>query len=161
MATSDARWLRGLVLSSIAAVLLFAVGATVAIHRGWAVEWAPLRTGLPADQDFVFGAGTAMSPPLGGLVAQALLTLAATMRNRWGSGAVLILVLGGLASAYALAAEPITRTLYAEMAAQPLAAMLKTATIVAPLAMSACGILELVRRAREGKEERRSERASR
>jgi hypothetical protein len=80
--------LKRLVQSSILYLIWASIATVVAIGLNLPARFGGSTSGLPVVQDFLYGMGTAMSPPLVWIVAQALLTwLAWNQRNRrntWG-----------------------------------------------------------------------------
>jgi hypothetical protein len=76
---------------------------------------------LPVVQDFIYGRGTALSPPLVCMVAQALLTwLAWNQMNRRSTWGVIGLTLFGAATFIGALGEPITYELLNPVTFNPL-----------------------------------------
>ena len=74
-----------LITSSILYRVIALIGAVVALLENRPANAGGFSTGLPVMQDFLYGNGTAMSPPLYMLVAQAIFTILAPRRDRWGA----------------------------------------------------------------------------
>ncbi len=66
-----------------------------------------IRDGLTAAQDFLYGMGTAISPPLFTLIIQFVLLMLAPRKDRWGSLGVLGLAIIGLLTFIGALGEPI------------------------------------------------------
>jgi hypothetical protein len=64
--------LKWLVASSVLYIALALIGAVVAISTNRLAAPGGSSSGVPIVQDFVVGRGTAMSPPLWWLIAQAI-----------------------------------------------------------------------------------------
>jgi hypothetical protein len=77
---------RRLALVSTLRLLNASAGAAPAIRRGLAANWGGVRHGRDVARDFVGAKGTALSPPLAMMVAQALLAAAALRPGRAGAG---------------------------------------------------------------------------
>src|SRR5215218_2239775 len=92
--------LKRLVQSSILYLIWASIGGVVAIVLDRPAQFGGSTSGLPVIQGFLFGMGTAMSPPLlWWLVPQALLTwLAWNQRNRRSTWGVIGLALFGAAT---------------------------------------------------------------
>jgi hypothetical protein len=78
--------LKQLMTSSIFYMMIALIGAVVAIIENRPANAGGFSTGLPVLQDFLYGNGTAMSPPpLYMLAALAIFTVLAPRRDRWGA----------------------------------------------------------------------------
>lgn len=140
--------LRWLITSSLVYMVIALMAAFVAI-----VEGLPARplgessgSGSPVWQDFLYGSGTAMSPGLPWLMAQAILTFLAFRKGRWGTIGVAGLTLFGLLSGVFSLTEPIVRTIFHPATFDPLKAVIEAGIIGVPFVMMVLGILELARR---------------
>lgn len=143
--------LRWLITSSILYVVIALMAAFVAITENLPAQ--PLGessgSGSPVWQDFLYGSGTAMSPGLPWLIAQAILTWFASRKGRWGTIGVAGLTLFGLLSGVFALAEPIVRRIFHPATFDLLKAVIETGIIVLPFVMMALGSLELARRWRQ------------
>jgi hypothetical protein len=66
--------LKRLVLSSILYLIWASIGAVVAIVSNLPAQFGGSTSGLTVVQDFIYGMGTSLGPPLWWMVPQALLT---------------------------------------------------------------------------------------
>src|SRR5512138_578829 len=107
MSTKTPASLKRLIACSILYVGLSLVAIAIAIADSRPAGFVGLSTGLPVMQDFLYGMGTAMSPPLYYLLAQVVLTIFAARRDRWGGVGVVGLVIFGLCSVIGALGEPI------------------------------------------------------
>jgi len=86
-----------------------AVGARVAVKEGLPAEWvADLYVGRDASAEFFKGGGTALSPGLPMMVAQAVLTVLSSRDGRAGKTGALGLILLGVGGTIGVLAETIT-----------------------------------------------------
>jgi hypothetical protein len=86
-----------------------AIGARVAIREDLPAEWvAGLYVGRDASAEFFKGGGTALSPGLPMMVAQALFTVLSTRGGRAGKAGVAGLTVLGAGSTVGVLAETIT-----------------------------------------------------
>lgn len=106
-------------------------------------------SGKPILQDFLYGSGTAMSPGLPWLIAQALLTVLVFRKSWWGMFGVVGLILFGLLSGVFSLTEPIVREIYSSTMFDPLKAVIEAGIIILPFVMVVFGILEWRRRRRD------------
>lgn len=93
-------------------------------------EFGGLQTGLPVVQDFLYGMGTAMSPPFYYLVTQVVLTMLALRRDRWGRVGILGLVIFGLISVVGALGEPILLEIFHPARFDFLKALIYTGMII-------------------------------
>lgn len=143
--------LQRLVISSVAYIIISLIAAAVAIQANLPAQ--PMGegsgSGRPILQDFLFGGGTAMSPGLPWLIAQAILT-ALTFRNDWwGMLGVVGLIIFGLLSGVFSLTEPVVRQIYSPATFDLLKAVIEAGIILLPFGMMVFGILEWRRRRRE------------
>jgi len=139
-----------LVASSVLYIVFALVGAVVAIAENRPAE-AGLSSSLPVWQAFLYGPGTAMSPPLYWLVAQAILTVLAPRCDRWGTvGLVGLSVVGLLFSVFG-ALEPIVLEIFNPRTLDLPKAIIVTGGVITAFLMMVFGILELMRRRRSKK----------
>jgi len=92
-----------------------------------------------------------MSPPLYWLIAQAILTVLAPRRDRWGTAGVAGLIVAGLLSSVFGALEPIVLEVWNPATFDLPKAIIVTAGVVLGALMVVLGIVELVRRRRSQK----------
>jgi uncharacterized membrane protein YeaQ/YmgE (transglycosylase-associated protein family) len=146
--------LKRLVLSSILYLIWASIGAVVAIVLNRPAQVGGSASGLPVVQDFIYGMGTALSPPLlWWMVPQALLTwLAWNQMNRRSTWGVIGLVLLGAATFGGALGEPITYELLNPVTFNPLLAVIQAGMIIIPFVMMVFGIREWRRRRSETKQ---------
>jgi hypothetical protein len=140
---------RRLIVCSVLYVLWSLMAAAVAIAANLPAGFAGLSTGLPVVRDFLYGMGTAMSPPLYALVVQLILTLFAFRRDRWGRRSVLGLAVLGLFSVIGALGEPILLEIFRPPTFDLPKALLYAGMIVLPLATLILGSLEWSGRRRD------------
>jgi hypothetical protein len=145
--------LKRLVISSAAYIVISLIAAAVAIQANLPAQ--PLGegsgSGKPVLQDFLFGNGTAMSPGLPWLIAQAILTVLAFRKSWWGMVGVVGLILFGLLSGVFSLTEPIVREIYSPALFDPLKTLIEAGIILLPFVMMVFGILEWRRKRRENR----------
>ena len=132
--------LSGLSMVSVLWLLNSVIGARVAVKEGLPAEWvAGLYDGQDASTEFFKGTGTALSPGLPMMVAQALFAVLSTRGGRAGiTGAAGLAVLGA-GGTVGMLAETITyRVLFPKTLDQPKAAIVAAAVVLSPL-MAAFG----------------------
>jgi hypothetical protein len=146
--------LKRLVQSSILYLIWASIGGVVAIVLDRPAQFGGSTSGLPVIQGFLFGMGTAMSPPLlWWLVPQALLTwLAWNQRNRRSTWGVIGLALFGAATFGGAVGEPITYEVLNPVTFNPLLAVIQAGMIIIPLVMTVFAIQEWRRRRSETKQ---------
>jgi uncharacterized membrane protein YeaQ/YmgE (transglycosylase-associated protein family) len=146
--------LKRLVQSSILYLIWASIGAVVAIVSNRPAQFGGSTSGLPVIQDFLYGTGTALSPPLlWWMVPQALLTwLAWNQRNRRSTWGVIGLMLFGAATFIGALGEPITYELLNPVTSNPLLAVIQAGMIIIPLVMMVFAIQEWRRRRSETKQ---------
>ncbi len=145
--------LKRLVQSSILYLIWASIGAVVAIVSNRPAQFGGSTSGMPVVQDFIYGSGTAMSPPLWWLVPQGLLTwLAWNQRNRRGTWGVIGLGVAGAATFIGALGEPITYELLNPVTFNPLLAIIQAGMIIIPSVMTVFAIQEWRRRRSETKQ---------
>jgi hypothetical protein len=154
--TADAHVkLKRLVQSSILYLIWAGIAGVVAIGLNRPAEFGGSTTGLPVVQDFIFGMGTALSPPISWLVAQAFLTwLAWNQTKRKSTWGVIGLALFGVAEFGGALGEPITYELLNPGTFNPLVAVIQAGMIIIPFVMMVFGIQEWRRRRSESKQKK-------
>jgi hypothetical protein len=138
--------LKRLITSSVLHMISALIGAVVAILENRPSDPGGVSTGLPVLQDFLYGNGTAMSPPLFMLAAQAILTILAPRHDRWGTFGVAGLTIAGLLFGVGMLVEPILFESFNPATFVPFKALIVIALIIVPFAMMAFGIREWKRR---------------
>jgi hypothetical protein len=142
--------LKRLVLSSILYLIWASLGAVVAIVLDRPAQFGGSTSGLPVVQDFIFGMGTAMSPPLlWWMVPQGLAWNQMNRRSTWG---VIGLTLFGATTFIGAVGEPITYELLNPVTFNPLVAVIQAGMVIIPLVMMVFGIQEWRRRRSETKQ---------
>ena len=146
--------LKRLVQCSILYLGCASIGGVVAIVLNRPAQFGGSSSGLPVVQDFIYGSGTAMSPPLlWWLVPQGLLTwLAWNQTNRRSTWGVIGLTLAGAATLIGAVGEPITYELLNPVTFNPLVAVVQAGMVIIPLVMMVFGIQEWRRRRSETKQ---------
>jgi len=141
--------LKRLIACSVLYVVWASIAAVVAIAENRAGEFAGFSTGLPALQNFLYGMGTGMSPPLLHLIVQVAFTLLTPRRDRWGWVGVVGLSIFGLLTVIGAIFEPINLELLNPVTFNLPRAVIQSGMIIIPFAMLVFGILEWSRRRRE------------
>jgi uncharacterized membrane protein len=146
--------LKRLVLSSILYLIWASIGAVVAIVLNLPAQFGSSTSGLPVVQDFIYGMGTALGPPLlWWMVPQALLTsLAWNQMNRRSTWGVIGLTLFGAATFIGALGEPITYELLNPVTFNPFLAVIQAGLIIIPFVMMVFAIQEWRRRRSETKQ---------
>lgn len=141
--------LKRLITFSILYMLIALIGAVVAIIENRPANPGGFSTGLPVLQDFLYGNGTAMSPPLYMLVAQAIFTVLAPRRDRWGAFGVGGLTIAGLLFGVGASVEPILWEIFNPATFDLFKALIEAGLIIVPLVMMVFGIREWAGRRRD------------
>ncbi|RPJ24182.1 MAG: hypothetical protein EHM33_18685 [Chloroflexi bacterium] len=141
--------LKRLITSSILYMVFALIGAVIAIMENRPAEAGGFSTGLPVLQDFLYGNGTAMSPPLYMLIAQAVLTVLAPRRDRWGAAGVGGLTIAGLLFCIGALVEPILLEIFNPLTFDLFKAVIEAGLIIVPFVMMVFGIREWTRRRRD------------
>jgi hypothetical protein len=146
--------LKRLVQSSILYLIWASIGAVVAIVLNRPAQFGGSTSGLPVVQDFIYGTGTALSPPLlWWMVPQALLTwLAWNQMNRRSTWGVIGLTIFGAFVFIGALGEPITYELLNPVTFNPLVAVVQAGMIIIPFVMMMFAIQEWRRRRSETKQ---------
>jgi hypothetical protein len=143
--------LKRLVTSSLLYIVIALIAASIAINENLPAQ--PMGegsgSGKPVLQDFLYGSGTAMSPGLPWLIAQALLTVLVFRKSWWGMFGVVGLIIFGLLSGVFSLTEPIVREIYGPAVFDPLKAVIEAGIIILPFLMMVFGISEWRRRRRD------------
>jgi hypothetical protein len=141
--------LKWLIASSVLYMALALIAAVVAIRANIPASPGGSGSGLPLVEDFLVGKGTAMSPPLYWLIAQAILTVLATKDGRRGTVGAVGLAIFGLLSGIGALMEPIVGQIFSPATFDPLKTVLEAGIIVLPFVMMVLGMREWSRRRRE------------
>ena len=127
-------------------MVVASIGTIIANMENRPSEIARFSTSLPAAQDFLYGNGTALSPPLYLLIALAILTVLAPRRDRWGGVGVVGLAIFGLFTVIGALGEPMLLEILNQVTFDLSKAVIEAGLIILPLAMMVFGILEWSRR---------------
>lgn len=141
--------LKRLITSSILYMVIAVIGAVVGITENRPANAGGFSTGLPVMQDFLYGNGTAMSPPLYMLVAQAIFTILAPRRDCWGTFGVGGLTIAGLLFGVGMLVEPILLEIFNPASFELFKALIVIALIIVPFVMMVFGVREWRSRRRE------------
>jgi hypothetical protein len=142
--------LKRLIACSVLYVIFALIATGIAITENRPAAFGGSSTGLPVVQDFLYGMGTAMSPPLIWLIAQVALTILAPRRDRWGGvGVVGLAILFGFFNGIGALGEPINLEIFNPVTFDLFKAVIQTGMIIVPFAIMAFGFLEWSRRRRE------------
>jgi len=117
------------------------VAGIIAIARDLPAGFAGQASGLPVRGDFVFGMGTALSPPVWWMVIQLLLTRWAARSDRRRRAGVLGLIVFGLLECIGALGEPITYEVFSPSTLDPGLALIQSGMIALPAAMAWFGFL--------------------
>jgi hypothetical protein len=124
------------------------IAAAVAIARNLPAGFAGTQTGLSAARDFLFGMGTALSPPIWWMAAQAacvaLAMRSASRRRTFTIG----LIAFGISEFVGALGEPITWQLALRPNADPAISAIQTGMILLPLLVIVSGLRSLFRASR-------------
>ncbi len=126
---------KSLSLVSVLWLLNSAIGAAVAIREGLPAEWVGgLYVGRDASAEFFKGTGTALSPGLPMMVAQALFAVLSTRGGRSGTTGAAGLTVLGAGGTVGMLAETITYRVLSPKTFDPAkAAIVLAAIVLAPL----------------------------
>jgi hypothetical protein len=150
--SSTPRTLKLLTACTLTYMATALIAGLVAISRNQPAALGGYHSELTVTQEFLYGMGTAISPPIYSIFIQAILLMLAYRMNRWGTVGVLGLALLGLMSFLGAISEPINRRIFNPATFDPLPALLMGAMILLPLAILALGIMEWSRRRQERRE---------
>lgn len=119
-------------------------GAAVAIRENLPGEFAGRTSGRTASADFLSGLGTALSPPLGMLVAQVALSALSTHGGRAGKVGVAGLTALGAGATIGMLGEPVAYRVLSPKTFDPAKAVLVSALIALPSLMTILGAKRLL-----------------
>jgi hypothetical protein len=123
-------------------MVLASIGAVIAIMENRPAEAGGFSTGLPVLQDFLYGNGTAMSPPLYMFIALAIFAKLAPRHDRWGVVGVGGLTIAGLLFGIGALVEPILFEIFSPAEFDLFRAVIEAGLIIVPFLMMAFGIRE-------------------
>jgi predicted permease len=131
-------------VAATACYLVWACGAALlAVRRDLPAEFSGFSTGLSATNDFLIGMGTALSPPLWWMLAQAFFALRA-WRSEPPSRAVIGALTGfGAVEFIGALGEPVTLQAFSPSTFDPLLAVTQLGMILLPLAAAFFGVRAL------------------
>ena len=132
---------------SLAYLLAAGAGAAIAIREGLPGAFLGRTTGRTAREDFLLGAGTALSPGLGMLIVQATLTLLARRSGRAGVVGTAGLALIGAGATVGALGEPIVWRVLSPRGFDPPQTALVAAMITLSVALSGASVRALRREA--------------
>jgi len=132
--------IRRLTWASLVYVVWATTAAAVAIAQGRPAGFAGEQTGLPAGKDFLFGMGTALSPPLWWIAIQLLLTRWLGRADRFRRIGIYGLIVFGILECVGAMGEPITFTIFRPATLDPFLAVIQAGMIVLPAAMALFGV---------------------
>jgi hypothetical protein len=140
--------LKWLIVISILYKIVALIAGVVAIAENLPAEFGGSSTRLTARQDFIYGLGTALYPPLYALLIQFALTALMPRSDGWGMPGVIGLLVMGLFTFVGALSEPIRNQVFNPDTFDLPKAVIMTGMIVLPLFSMAFGILEWARRRR-------------
>jgi len=125
------------------------VAGVIAIVENLPAQFGGSHTGLTATQDFLYGMGTALSPPFYALIIQFGLLMLVPRKDRWGTFGVVGLTVIGLMTCFGALGEPINRRIFNPATFDPVKALIMVGMILIPLVIVVFGLMEWARRRRE------------
>lgn len=123
---------------------LISNGVAIALNRP--AEFGGSSSGLPVVQDFLYGMGTALGPPLYWLAAMAFFLWLSTRAGRAGTIGVIALAIAGLLTLIGALGEPVTLELLNPATFDLMVAVAQVGMIILPFLMFVFGIVEIWRR---------------
>ena len=127
-------------------LLSAAVGAGVAIREGMPGDFLGRKSGRSASADFLRGTGTALSPGLAMLAAQAVLTVLSARGGKTGTAGTAGLTALGAGAAIGMLGEPVAYRVFSSETFDPAKAALVSALVALPLLTTALGARRLLTR---------------
>lgn len=125
------------------------IAGVIAIVENLPAEFGGSSTGLTVTQDFLYGMGTAISPPFYTLIIQLALLWLAPRKNAWGTVGTVGLTVIGLLTFIGALSEPINLKIFNPATFDPLKAVIMAGLILLSLAIILLGLMEWARRRRE------------
>jgi hypothetical protein len=141
--------LKRLMISVLLYMVIALIAGVIAIAENLPAEFGGSSTGLTVTQDFIYGMGTALSPPFYTLIIQLAFLWLAPRKDRWGTVGVLGLAVIGLMTFIGALSEPINLRIFNPATFDPLKAVIMAGMILIPLAIMVFGLMEWSRRRRE------------
>lgn len=132
--------MRGAIRGTVIYLMWASLAAVVAIARNLPAGFAGAHTGLSAAHDFLVGMGTALSPPLWWMAAQAACVAVAARRTSAHRGLTAALIFFGVSEFVGALGEPITMRVFRPQTFDPLLATVQSGMILLPLAVIVAGI---------------------
>jgi hypothetical protein len=128
-------------VAASSAYLVWATGAALlAISRNMPAGFGGMSSGLSVTNDFLIGMGTALSPPLWWMLAQAFFTLRTARTAGRSRGAVVALIAFGATECIGALGEPVTFQAFAPSTFDPTLAVTQLGMIVLPLLTAVFGV---------------------
>jgi hypothetical protein len=134
--------MKRLITSTILYMVIALIASMVAISQNLPAEIGGYTSGRSITQEFIYGIGTALSPPLYTLIIQFVLLLLTPRKDGWGTTGVLGLMLIGLMTCIGALSEPINRRIFNPATFDPVKAIIMAGMILLPLAIVAFGLME-------------------
>jgi hypothetical protein len=123
------------------AYLVWATGAgLLAIARNMPAGFGGMSSGLSVTNDFLIGMGTALSPPLWWMLAQAFFTLRTARTAGRSRGSIIALIAFGAMECIGALGEPVTLPAFSPSTFDPLLAVTQLGMIVLPLLTAIFGL---------------------
>lgn len=135
-----------LAFASLLYVAWSIVAGIIAIARGLPAEFGGSESQNSVTQEFVYGMGTALSPPLYWLVVLLVSVALLPRADVWGTVGAAVLTASGVLTFVGALGEPITWRVLAPATFDPLLALIQAGMIVIPVAVAIFGWQEFRRR---------------
>ena len=148
MNTSTPPTLKRLWVSVCLYMAIAFIAGVVAIVENLPAEFGGSSTGLTVTQDFIYGMGTALSPPLYTLIIQTAFLLLIRRSDQWGTVGVLGLTAVGLMTCIGALSEPINLRILNPATFDPVKVVIMTSMILMSVVIVALGVKEWLRRRR-------------
>jgi len=136
-------------ISVIFYILVALIAGAIAIAENLPAEFGGFSTGLTVTQDFIYGMGTALSPPFYTFIIQIILVVLAPRKDEWGTVGVLGLILIGLMTCLGALGEPINRRIFNPATFDAVKALIMSGMILIPVAIVIFSLMEWERRRKE------------
>ena len=149
MNTAIPSTLKRLIVSTICYMVIALIGGVVAIRENLPAGIGGYHSEQTVTQGFIYGIGTALSPPLYTLIVQIALLLLTSRKDRWGTVGVFGLTLIGLMTCVGALGEPINQQIFNPATFDPLKALIMAGMILIPFAIVVFGLMEWSRRRSE------------
>ena len=136
------------IVASVLYLIMSVIGTIVAVVQERPAEFLGTSTGLPALQDWLYGMGTAFSPPFYWMAVQVVFMVLAPKSGKAGTVGLLGLAIIGGTNTFGALAEPITYTVFNPATFDPLGAAIQVGMVILPFAMMIVAVQEWSRRRR-------------